>query len=158
MDWATIHLATHHFPVVLSLVGAVAVPIGLALRRQAAIHFGAVSVALAGATAPIAYLSGRLAAARVLGAEAGGALASELAATLESHSTLGLAASAALLAAAAAAWAWLRVRPDRRVVVPLVILSLLAAALTAAAGRAGGLIRHDGAVTDAPSGPNVRIR
>ncbi len=143
MDWALLHLSVHHIPVVLSIAGAVAALAGLLLRRSGVVHFGAVSLLLAAAASPVAYLSGR-AAASALGVEIGGGLSSAnaLRAVVDAHAAYGLAATLTLVAAGAVAVAWLRGRKDRRVTGGMALLGLLAAGLSAAAGREGGEIRH----------------
>ena len=143
MDWALLHLSVHHIPVVLSIAGGLAALAGLLLRRSGVVHFGAVSLLLAAGASPVAYLSGR-AAASALGVEIGGGpgSADPLRGVVDAHAAYGLAATMALVAAGAAAVAWLRGRRGRGVTAGLVLLGLLAAGLSAAAGREGGAIRH----------------
>jgi len=143
VDWALLHLSVHHIPVVLSIAGGLAALAGLLLRRSGVVHFGAVSLLLAAGASPVAYLSGR-AAASALGVEIGGGpgSADPLRGVVDAHAAYGLAATMALVAAGAAAVAWLRGRRGRGVTAGLVLLGLLAAGLSAAAGREGGAIRH----------------
>ncbi len=143
MDWPLLHLSVHHIPVVLSIAGGLAALAGLLLRRSGVIHFGAVSLLLAAAAAPVAYLSGR-AAASAIGAEIGGdsSQADALRSVVDAHAAFGLAATIALLMAGVAAVAWLRGRTGARVTGGMALLGLLAAGLSAAAGREGGEIRH----------------
>ncbi len=142
MDWTLLHLSVHHIPVVLSIAGGLAALAGLLLRRSGVVHFGAVSLLMASGASPVAYLSGR-AAASALGVEIGGGPSSAaLRAMVDDHAALGLAATMALLMAGVAAVVWLRGRTGRRVTGAMALLGLLAAGLSAAAGREGGEIRH----------------
>lgn len=142
MDRALLHLSLHHIPVVLSIAGAVAALAGLLFRRSRVAHFGAVSLVLAAAASPVAYLSGRAAASAVAAEIEASSPADGFQAMIDAHAAYGLAATVALLAAGAVAVAWLRGRSGRRMTAGMALLGLLAAVLSAAAGREGGRIRH----------------
>ena len=149
MDSTLLHLSIHHIPVVLSIAGGLAVLAGSLLRRPAVVGFGALSLLLAGAASPVAYLSGR-AAASALGAEIEASSSAEaFRAVVDAHAAYGLAATLALQGAGVAAGWWLSGRTSRRMLGLMTLLGLLAAGLTAAAARGGGDIRHgaQGAVT-----------
>lgn len=143
MDPSLTHLAAHHFPVVLALAGATAFLAGLVSRRAPAQQYGALSLLLAGAAAPAAYLSGRWAGAEVASRTAGVAARATLGSVLEAHALYGLLATLTLIAAGVTAGVWLR-RPGRRLGLALAALAVLAALLSAAAGRKGGYILHGG--------------
>lgn len=142
MDRTLLHLSLHHVPVVLSIAGGFAALAGLLLRRSRVAHFGAVSLVLAAAASPVAYLSGRVAASAVAAEIGASSSADGFRAIIDAHAAYGLAAAVALLSAGAVAVAWLRGRSGRRVTAVMALLGLLAAGLSAAAGREGGRIRH----------------
>ena len=145
MDSVLLHLTLHHFPVVLCLAGALGVLGGMLLRRPSVTYGGVISLTLAGATAPAAYLSGRAAASRLLDALAeDGAAAAAVRATVDSHGSCALIATAFAMAAGVAAVAWLRGKRGRWLSASLLALSISAAGFTAAAAREGGRIRHGG--------------
>ncbi len=137
------HLAVHHFPVVLALAGATAFLVGFVSRRAPAQQYGALSLLLAGATAPAAYLSGRWAAAELASRSAGVDARATLGSVLEAHALYGTLATLALIAAGVTAAVWLR-RAGRRLGVALVALAVFAALLSTAAGWKGGFILHGG--------------
>lgn len=140
MDATLVHLAVHHFPVVLSLAGGLAGLTGIILRRPAALFFAAVSLLLAGAAAPVAYISGRLAVPAVT-SNASSPAAAALQAAVAAHEASGLAAAVAVALAGFAAAGWLRRRSGRRAAV-MVLLGLASTGLAALAGWQGGQIRH----------------
>lgn len=143
MDPSLTHLAVHSFPVVLALAGAAAFLVGFVSRWAPAQQYGALSLLLAGATAPAAYLSGRWAAAEVASRSTGVDARAALPSVLEAHALYGLLATLALIAVGVIAGVWLG-RGGRRLGLVLVALAVLAALLSAAAGRTGGFILHDG--------------
>jgi uncharacterized membrane protein len=149
MDATLVHLNVHHFPVVLSLAGGISSLAGLILRRPFVTHFGALSLLLAGLAAPVAYISGKLAASVALP----GAMdptAATLRSALDVHETSGLIATVALVLAGVAAAAWLR-RRTIRLAAALALLGLASAGLAVLAGWEGGRIRHQ-----RPAGPTVQ--
>ncbi|MFQ5888865.1 MAG: hypothetical protein ACE5JR_02305 [Gemmatimonadota bacterium] len=101
MNWPYLHLVTNHFPIILAIVGAVAMGAGKASGRDSLMRYGAISLVLAGLTAPVVYITGRQAEETV------GSLWYAAEAAIEEHEELGLWALLGALASGVTAAGWL---------------------------------------------------
>jgi uncharacterized membrane protein len=59
LDWIHIHLMVNHFPIVLSLIGALATLAALIRKRSSIWTYAAATLVLAGLSAPVALLTGQ---------------------------------------------------------------------------------------------------
>lgn len=153
MDWAHIHIAINHFPVILAVVGTLSVLLGLVSGKRGAWLYGTASLSLAGVTVLPTYFTGGPA-EHFLNHPwyvARGAIHAHESAALLSLVLI-------VVAALASAVAWRRlVRYPREVVMPgwlrtIVVVSALAG--TASIGYTsllGGAIIHDAPVLQGPA-------
>jgi len=59
MDPVLLHLRINHFPIVLAIVGVVAMVVALITKRVTYLRYAQISLLLAGVFAPVAFFSGR---------------------------------------------------------------------------------------------------
>lgn len=148
MNWPYLHLVSTHFPIVLTVVGAVAALLSVAIRYRGAWLFTFAVLTLAGATAVPVFLSGNQAEEVV---ENRAAVVRQ---ALETHEEGGEAAvwifGAMGLLAAAAWWKTRRERLAPAWLRGIVVLAALAGAAAAGyTGWSGGKISH---AADEPRG------
>lgn len=136
MDWVRLHLMVNHFPIILGIAGTLAGVAALLARSPAIWKYAAVTVLLAGLTAPVAYVSGARAEETV---EEYWYVRHE---EVEEHEATGLWALIALIAAgiAAAASLW---KPTPAVRGVFVAVAFVAMVVTAYSALEGGEIVHD---------------
>ncbi len=147
MDWVLIHLAVNHLPIVLIMVGAVAVVVAVFLRRKGVWRYAAVTVLLAGLTAPLAFITGNQAEDLV---EDRPGTSHEV---VEEHEEAATLATVVLLLAGLGA-ALALYRPNTAFKALFVVLSLGALGVTLYAAYEGGQIVHESpAFTEGASSP-----
>jgi uncharacterized membrane protein len=153
MDWAHIHIAINHFPVILAVMGTLSALLGLVTGKRGPWLYGAASLTLAGVTVLPAYFTGGPAEHflnRPWFVARGAIHAHERAALLSVVLTV--------LAGLAAAVAWRRVvRYPREVMLPgwlrtLVLLTAIAATTSIVyTSLLGGEVIHGAPVLHGPA-------
>jgi uncharacterized membrane protein len=61
MDPVLLHIRLNHFPLIMGIVGAVAVVIAIVTKRSLFLRYAQISLLIAGAFAPVAFFTGRAA-------------------------------------------------------------------------------------------------
>lgn len=159
MDWAHIHIAINHFPIILAVVGTVGALLGLLTRRRGLWLYGAVSLTLAALTALPAYFTGEPA-EHVLNRPwyvARGAI--------HAHEDAALISTVLLVVAGvASAVAWRRVvRYPRELVLPgwlraaVLVTALAATASIGWTAWLGGAIVHDAPALKGPAPAGIVV-
>ncbi len=142
MDPVLLHIRLNHAPIILGVVGAVAIIVALITRRTTFLRYAQISLLLAGVTAPIAFFTGRSA------EEATEHVWYIDEKVVHEHEEAGEQASIALvitgILAAVSLW------KDRKLIrILLLIGALVSAALVTNAGLHGGKIMHGNARIEA---------
>lgn len=153
MDWVNLHLMINHFPIILGIAGTLAGVVALFTRSRTIWQYAAVTVLLAGLTAPVAYVSGAMAEETV--EEYWYVQHDEV----EEHEATGLYALIALVIAGVAAVVSV-LKPIPAVRGVFVAVAFVAMVITAYSALEGGEIVHDspalerapGAAPPAPGG------
>lgn len=146
MDWVKLHLMVNHFPIILGIAGTLAGVAALFARSRAVWQYAAVTVLLAGLTAPVAYLSG------VRAEETAEEFWYVQHEEVEEHEATGLWALIALIAAGVAAGISLW-KPTSAVRGVFLAVAFVAMVVTAYSALEGGEIVHDSPALERAPGP-----
>jgi drug/metabolite transporter (DMT)-like permease len=160
MFWLNLHLMTNHFPIILTLVGTAACILGAARRIRDAWIYGALCLALAGATSVPAWITGNeshLPFENELGVPEG---------TVEDHELFAEATMWIMIPMGAlAAFAWWRAREEpRRGPSPtwmwptVLAVSFLGSAMIGYTAYLGGRIGHNAKTIEALKPDSARAR
>jgi hypothetical protein len=159
MDWAHIHLALNHFPIILAMMGAAAAVLATIVPRRGTWIYAAASLTLAGVTVVPTYFTGEPA-EKTLNRPwyvARGAIHGHEESALISAILVGIVALIA-------AFAWRRmVRYPRESTIPgwlrgtLLVGSLIASAHIFYTSLLGGRIVHDSPILQGPRPAGVPV-
>ncbi len=141
MNWAYLHLAINHFPIVGVFIAAMLIAAGMVFKNQGVKISGLGTVVFAALTAIVAYLTGDPAEHAVEGLPD---VAKSLVSRHEDIAAVGmyLIIPAGLLAALTLYSIWKKEKSERFMLIITLVLTLVSSAAMVYVGRTGGQIRH----------------
>jgi uncharacterized membrane protein len=141
MNWAYLHLATNHFPIIGVILGTLILIVGVAINNQGVKASGLGTIVFAALMAVVAYMTGDPAEDAVKSIPE---VAKSLVSRHEDIAAVGmyLLIPAGLMAALTLYSIWRKEKSVRFLIVITLVLSLVASGAMVYVGRTGGQIRH----------------